>query len=402
MILDICEAPEVLRVMRIINIVLTIIRIVVPIILIVSLATNYMYAVRNNDSDALNKANKSAVIKVITAVLVFFIPTFVKLISNVVLSDSKYKNCIVDISEEQIEQSFIDKEEEYVSKAEETLSIDDYNTAIYYLIKIKDSEKRKEFKDRLDKVKELIDESRKKPSNSSLVSSGLGRDIVPTEELITACKWVLNQEIVNIRLQTCPSEEQRYKNPEADLPGGAYESNGRDIAKETISLSEYSKGVFFGEEKIEIAPASRYAYVIIYRTVFVHNTVHYAINAKRDPLEGKEIRYTAGNCAQNYRCTQRRSKYESGKYKAEIDDAVETTKYLILANDDGITTNATYHSYTGIEQQIEKSGKEGQDFLQIIETIKSGNKDSGHYKKAHVYDCRNLYEDGTIEYVVGN
>lgn len=231
-------------------------------------------------------------------------------------------------------------------------------------------------------------ENCKLQSNSGL---GLGKDIEATEELKTACSWVLNADKVNIRLYTCSDPERKYTNADIELPGGAYEVGDRFKAKSTITLSEYQKGVFFGEQKIEIDPESRKAFMIIYRTVFVHNTVHYAIAAHRDPLTGDEIEYGAGNCTQNYRNSLRVSKYESGQYKKEIDETVEATKYLILANTDGVTTDARYHSYTGIEQQIEQAGKEGKSYREILEdVIKTGNEDSSYYKNAMLYDCRNL------------
>jgi hypothetical protein len=54
-----------------------------------------MSAVKDNDSDALAKANKGAVGKVIAAILVFLIPTFVNLISNISSFDSdNYLSCM--------------------------------------------------------------------------------------------------------------------------------------------------------------------------------------------------------------------------------------------------------------------------------------------------------------------
>ncbi len=255
---------------------------------------------------------------------------------------------------------------------------------------------------KLKEIKEKIDEQNKKVNtNSSLVSSGLGREIVPSQGLIIACNWVLNQELVNIRLETCQQEEYRYKQPELDLPGGATIGSTKDVAKKTITLYDYSLGVFFGEENILVSPQSRYAFTIIYKTVFLRSRAYNAMSRGIDPLTGHEIRYSAGNCNQNYKERQRKSKYDSGKYKTELDDARETTKYLILANTNGEVTDARYHSYTGIEQQITRDGKAGMEFTQIIEDIKSGNDDSYAYRNAKVYDCRNLYEDGTIEYLVG-
>ena len=88
MIIDICDSPNVLEVMYIINIVITIIKIAVPILLIVSLMITFVKAVSSNDSDALEKAKKSSVAKVIAAILVFFIPTFVNTIVTVVSPES--------------------------------------------------------------------------------------------------------------------------------------------------------------------------------------------------------------------------------------------------------------------------------------------------------------------------
>ena len=77
MILGICDNPDILNVMRIIDIVITIIKIVVPILLIISGMITYKNAVRDNE--AISKANNLFVKKIIAAVLIFFIPTFVNI-----------------------------------------------------------------------------------------------------------------------------------------------------------------------------------------------------------------------------------------------------------------------------------------------------------------------------------
>ena len=99
MMLCICDLPDVLKVMRIVNIVITIIKVVVPILLIVSAMIDFARAV----SDAeLNKITKPMVNKVIAAILVFLIPTFVKLIAEITLNDGEYQNCLGDITIETI------------------------------------------------------------------------------------------------------------------------------------------------------------------------------------------------------------------------------------------------------------------------------------------------------------
>ena len=55
MILSVCDIPEVLKVMRIVNIIITIIRIAVPILLIVSSMISYMNAIKDNDDSGYYK-----------------------------------------------------------------------------------------------------------------------------------------------------------------------------------------------------------------------------------------------------------------------------------------------------------------------------------------------------------
>lgn len=395
-LLNICNSPEVLKVMRIVNIVINIIRIIVPIILIVMSMIDLVRAVTNAE---LNKISKPIVNKVIAAILIFLIPTFVRVIANIASNNGEYEKCLGDISLDTINNAYVEREEDLVSTAEESLNIYDYNNGINNLINIKDEDKKEEFKKRLDGVKDKIDESNKPKKSNKMVSTGLGRDIKPQGELIEACKWVLNDEELQIRLQTCPPGAYKYPNPEEELPGGALDNGiGQAVARKNISLYEYQKGVFFGEQKIEISADSRYAFMIIYKTVLIHNTVWRVVANGLTLGDFEQIYYNAGSCSQNYRNSLRVSLYDSGVHKAEIDDAVEKTRYLILANEDGTTTDATYHSFTGIEQQIEAAGANGTSYVDILENvIKSGNDDAYAYKTARVYDCRNLVDDGTIE-----
>jgi len=398
MIASICSEPKVLEVMRYVNIFVSIIRIVVPILLIFSLTFKLIKAVTNEDSDGLSKVKKNAPANIIAAVVIFLIPTIISLIVKISFPNSDYKNCLDIKSVEQINQIYEEKTEKLVTLVEETMSIYDYTNAEISLKNIKDEDKRNEYENRLAIVKEQIDELNKTPENE-LAGTGLGKDIVPQKELIEACRWILHDEDVQIRLATCLPGPYRYPNASEELPGGAIDlANGQASALKTISLFEYQKGVFFGEEDVMAAQNAKYAFMIIYKTVFLHNTVWRIINNGSTYGKFKEIYYQAGNCAQNYRNSLRVARYDSGLYKNEIDDAVNKTRYLVLANEDGTTTDARYYSTSGLEQQIEAAGKKGTDYVEILENvIKSGNELSGFYKNARVYDCRNLIEDGTIE-----
>ena len=158
MIAGVCDQPNVLEVMRIVNIVITIIRIVVPILLLLSLTIDFMKATRDSDEDALNKAKSLVVKRVVASILIFFIPTFVRIIALNTMGDSEYTNCIADVSRETVKKAYDDKMEELLSKAEESLDRNDFNNASNYLIFIKDENSKKMFTLRLDALKAQLKE----------------------------------------------------------------------------------------------------------------------------------------------------------------------------------------------------------------------------------------------------
>ncbi len=164
MILSICDMPETLSVLRIIQIVITIIKIVVPILLIVSAMIELVRAVTNSE---LNKISKPIVNKIIAAILIFLIPTFVKIIANIAGNNGEYENCLGNITVETINNAYNNREEELVKKAEETNSLTDYNNGINNLISIKDQNKKAEYQQRLNEVKKKIDEENESKRNTN-------------------------------------------------------------------------------------------------------------------------------------------------------------------------------------------------------------------------------------------
>ena len=94
MILSICDNSTVQEILSIISIAVKIICIVVPIILIVSLMINITKKLSDGKGDILNDMGSTIIPKVIAAILVFFIPTFVDIIGKITLSDVDYRECI--------------------------------------------------------------------------------------------------------------------------------------------------------------------------------------------------------------------------------------------------------------------------------------------------------------------
>ena len=136
MILSVCDSGDVLSALRIVRILIMIIKIVVPIILIVSLMLNYMAAVSSGDNDALSKANKNLVPKVIAALLIFFIPTFINIIADATSNSVDFMKCISDATSEGVDRAYYNEAKSSVERANKTLSRSDYNIAVTQINKI--------------------------------------------------------------------------------------------------------------------------------------------------------------------------------------------------------------------------------------------------------------------------
>ena len=154
-ILDICDNADIMSILRIVKIVITIIRIVVPLILIISLSINYTSAVKSNDSDLLSKANKSAIPKIIAAILVFLIPTFVHILGNIGGSTS-YIHCLDIATSSNINSAYEKVAREKINKAKESLELSDYQVAISEVNKKKDKDIKSALMTELNKINEYV------------------------------------------------------------------------------------------------------------------------------------------------------------------------------------------------------------------------------------------------------
>lgn len=183
-ILSICDNPDVLQVMRIVNIVITIIKIAVPILLIIFIMIELIGAI--TDEEKLKKVTSGAVKKFIAAVLIFLIPTLVQAIVVVTLGNENaadgYKNCLKNLTLEQINQIYEQNAIDAITKAESTLDYNDYSNAVILVHKIKDTEKKSDYLRRLDTLKSKINKDSSGGSTSG-TDSGNGQ--------VTANKYTL-------------------------------------------------------------------------------------------------------------------------------------------------------------------------------------------------------------------
>lgn len=173
-ILDVCDNGDLLSVLRIVNIVITIIKIIVPIILIVSVMLTYTAAVKSNDNDAISKASKNAIAKVVAAIIIFFIPTFVNTIADVIDPNSKmYISCLDEATVERIQILYKEVAGKELDNFRNTLSLSNYQTAKSAINKMDDGKDKEELKKELEeyyyyaKLKEKINSLRVKYSKEA-------------------------------------------------------------------------------------------------------------------------------------------------------------------------------------------------------------------------------------------
>lgn len=152
MILGICNAPEVLEVMRIVKIVIQIIKIAVPIILIVYGMITYVRAIIDPDNDGLSKANKTIINMFIAAVAIFLVPTLVSTIFDVAaVSENGVINCFKNADSEGIING-------YIERIDSTFSKTDYHKAKKYIDNLdEDDPIRTKYQKKISVYKDYVD-----------------------------------------------------------------------------------------------------------------------------------------------------------------------------------------------------------------------------------------------------
>lgn len=152
MILGICNAPEVLEVMKIVKIVIQIIKIAVPIILIVYGMITYVRAIIDSDNDNLTKANKTIINMFIAAVAIFLVPTLVGTIFDIAaVSDNGVVDCFHNANKEGIING-------YIERIESTFSKVDYNKAKKYIDNLDEDDPIKaSYQKKISYYKEYVD-----------------------------------------------------------------------------------------------------------------------------------------------------------------------------------------------------------------------------------------------------
>ena len=259
-ILGICSNGDILSIMRIVKTVINVIRISVPIILIISLMLSYARAVKDNDEDAMNKANKNAVPKIIAALLVFFIPTFVNIIAETVDYDkNSYISCLKVADKDHIENAYYENAKTAIETAKLTLEPNDYSLAEKAIAKVSDSNRRQELSSELSAIKGYIDISSKidslgKSFDRNIYYELKNRIEVISDELVKSKLESKLADIVNkVGFDLNPNGSLFRSNSELSFPlSSLLQNNNSNVNKLDSKIKLYVESVGVGSREAPV------------------------------------------------------------------------------------------------------------------------------------------------------
>ena len=84
MLLTVCSNPDLLSVMYLVNQMINVLKIVAPIALIIAMMISLVKAVIANDENMVAKEKVKIPKKMIAMVLIFFVPTFIQVVMNII------------------------------------------------------------------------------------------------------------------------------------------------------------------------------------------------------------------------------------------------------------------------------------------------------------------------------
>ena len=156
--LNLCEDGDVLKVIKIILIIINLIKVLLPIIIIVTSISEFAKIVTSNKDNEFNTAITKLIKKIVAAIIVFLIPTFIDGVLLLVSSESvNYHLCIENATDEGIQDAYYKTEKKLIKKARDNLEISYYNEAVSYLDNITIQSRRTELENELKEVKYYLD-----------------------------------------------------------------------------------------------------------------------------------------------------------------------------------------------------------------------------------------------------
>lgn len=167
--MDVCNNPDVLRVIMYIKILLKYVFILVPMGLILMMGLDFFKNVVASKEEDMNKNTKLSLKRLIFCVALFFVPTIVSLIVKIIDDsleiDTSYISCITNAESSTIEEKEIEYAMNILDDALEDNSYTKIEEALAYANRLKDNETKEQIKEMAENAKNAIIEEAKAKQN---------------------------------------------------------------------------------------------------------------------------------------------------------------------------------------------------------------------------------------------
>lgn len=157
-LLGICDNPDVLSFMMVLNTILLAIKVVIPLVLVLSLSIRFMNAVRTGNEDLFKKARQVAVKNAIAVVLIFLVPMFVSTVVVAAAGGNSYAGCLDSANASNINALYSARANNILSIAENEQNYSTLGQARMEISKIRDPEEKKSLTARANALEETIKE----------------------------------------------------------------------------------------------------------------------------------------------------------------------------------------------------------------------------------------------------
>jgi len=158
--MGVCTNPDILKIIMYVRIILKIVFIIVPIGLIMMMAVDLFKNVIASDDGEMKKNVNISIKRIVFCVVMFFVPSIVSLVINIVddsLSTTNgFMDCIVLSDAENIKNVAVDYAKIHLDEAILNNSYSEIEVALSYINRIEDEEKKAEYKEMAERAKEAI------------------------------------------------------------------------------------------------------------------------------------------------------------------------------------------------------------------------------------------------------
>jgi len=155
--MGICTDPDILNIIRIAKVLIMLLEAIIIVALIIFAMIDIIKLITSSDVDTKKTLNKM-IKRLIAACIILLVPVIVNISIGLVSTTMDYENCLANANDEYINNAYINKADDLVSKAMASMNVHDLNLAERYVNNITDDQIRSNLLNRIDALKGYIND----------------------------------------------------------------------------------------------------------------------------------------------------------------------------------------------------------------------------------------------------